>query len=78
MLGATRAARSAYRRKDCDLKIDRIEADVERLIVRRIRSRDRRRCPRGCIVAQAGLPIAWRRQIQQDASSRSLEALSTA
>jgi len=31
-----------------------MESDVEGLIVRRLCSGDRRRCPRGCIVAQAG------------------------
>lgn len=54
MASATRAARSAYRRKVCNSKVDRMEAGVEGLIVIRLCSGGRRRCPRGCIVAQAG------------------------
>jgi hypothetical protein len=75
MASATRATRSAYRRKDCNLKVDRIEADVEGLIVRRLCGGGRRRCLRGCVVAQAGQPLAWRRQTQREVTLHALISL---
>jgi hypothetical protein len=45
---------SVYQGKVCDSKADRMEADVEGLIVGNLRTGGRRCCAQGCIVAQAG------------------------